>query len=59
MGQTCFNFSDQVAVITGAALGRRIAEVEDMVGWVLFLAAPESGHLTGQTITVNGGRLMV
>jgi NAD(P)-dependent dehydrogenase (short-subunit alcohol dehydrogenase family) len=36
----------------------RIAEVEDMVGWVLFLAAPESSYLTGQTIAVNGGRLM-
>jgi len=37
----------------------RIAEVEDMVGWILFLAAPESSYLTGQTIAVNGGRLMV
>lgn len=37
----------------------RIGEVEDMVGWVLFLAAPESSYLTGQTIAVNGGRLMV
>jgi 3-oxoacyl-[acyl-carrier protein] reductase len=40
------------------ALGR-IGEVSDMVGWVLFLAAPESGYLTGQTLSVNGGRLMV
>jgi NAD(P)-dependent dehydrogenase (short-subunit alcohol dehydrogenase family) len=30
-----------------------------MVGWILFLAAPESGYLTGQTLSVNGGRLMV
>jgi len=37
----------------------RIAEVSDMVGWVLFLAAPESAYLTGQTLSVNGGRLMV
>ena len=36
----------------------RIGEVEDMVGWVLFLAAPESSYLTGQTIAVNAGRLM-
>ena len=40
-----------------APLGR-VAEVEDMVGWILFLAAPESAHLTGQTISVNGGRYM-
>ena len=37
----------------------RIGEVADMVGWVLFLAAPEAGYLTGQTLSVNGGRLMV
>jgi 3-oxoacyl-[acyl-carrier protein] reductase len=40
------------------ALGR-IGEVSDMVGWVLFLASPEAGYLTGQTLSVNGGRLMV
>jgi 3-oxoacyl-[acyl-carrier protein] reductase len=40
-----------------APLGR-VAEIEDMVGWILFLAAPESSHLTGQTISVNGGRYM-
>jgi NAD(P)-dependent dehydrogenase (short-subunit alcohol dehydrogenase family) len=37
----------------------RIGEVADMVGWVLFLCAPESAYLTGQTLSVNGGRLMV
>jgi 3-oxoacyl-[acyl-carrier protein] reductase len=47
---------DQIGKST--ALGR-IGEVADMVGWILFLAAPESGYLTGQTLSVNGGRLMV
>ena len=37
----------------------RIGEVADMVGWILFMAAPESSYLTGQTLSVNGGRLMV
>jgi 3-oxoacyl-[acyl-carrier protein] reductase len=50
---------DQRKMIGKSTLLGRIAEVEDMVGWILFLAAPESGYLTGQTITVNGGRLMV
>ena len=40
-----------------APLGK-IAEIEDMVGWILFLASPEAAHLTGQTISVNGGRFM-
>ncbi len=41
----------------GTLLGR-IAEVDDVVGWVLLLAAPESAYLTGQTIAVNAGRFM-
>jgi 3-oxoacyl-[acyl-carrier protein] reductase len=41
----------------GTLVGR-IAEVSDMVGWVLFLATPEAAYLTGQTISVNGGRFM-
>lgn len=50
---------EQRKMIGKSTLLGRIAEVEDMVGWILFLAAPESGYLTGQTIAVNGGRLMV
>jgi 3-oxoacyl-[acyl-carrier protein] reductase len=45
--------------IGNSTLVGRIAEVADMVGWVLFLAAPESAYLTGQTLSINGGRLMV
>lgn len=50
---------EQRAQIGAASLAGRIAEVEDIVGWILFLAAPESSYLMGQTIAVNGGRLMV
>jgi len=46
------------AIGMDAALGR-IAEVSDIVGAILFLASPEGGYLTGQTISVNGGRVMV
>ena len=50
---------EQRDMIGKGTLVGRIAEVSDMVGWVLFLASPEAGYLTGQNISVNGGRLMV
>ena len=37
----------------------RLSKVEEIANWVLFLSAPESSYLTGQTISVNGGRLMI
>ena len=50
--------AEQRERIGASTLVGRIAEVSDMVGWVLFLAAPEAAYLTGQTIAVNGGRFM-
>jgi 3-oxoacyl-[acyl-carrier protein] reductase len=50
---------EQRDMIGKSTLVGRIAEVPDIVGWVLFLASPEAGYLTGQTLAVNGGRLMV
>lgn len=35
----------------------RIAQVDDVVGPVLFLAGPSAAFITGQVIHVNGGRL--
>jgi 3-oxoacyl-[acyl-carrier protein] reductase len=60
--------SERVVAVRGreqlAAIGKdsalgRIAEVSDIVGSILFLASPEGGYLTGQTLSVNGGRVMV
>jgi NAD(P)-dependent dehydrogenase (short-subunit alcohol dehydrogenase family) len=60
--------SERVVAVRGpeqlAAIGKdsalgRIAEVSDIVGSILFLASPEAGHITGQTLSVNGGRVMV
>jgi NAD(P)-dependent dehydrogenase (short-subunit alcohol dehydrogenase family) len=60
--------SERVVAVRGpeqlAAIGResalgRIAEVPDIVGSILFLASPDGGFVTGQTISVNGGRVMV
>ena len=50
---------EQLDMIGKGTLIGRIAEVSDIVGWVLFLASPEAGYLTSQTLSVNGGRLMV
>jgi NAD(P)-dependent dehydrogenase (short-subunit alcohol dehydrogenase family) len=49
---------EQRAQIGQGTLVGRIAEVSDIVGWVLFLASPEAAYLTGQTVCVNGGRFM-
>jgi len=49
---------EQRDMIGKATLVGRIGEVSDMVGSILFLASPEAGYLTGQTLSVNGGRFM-
>lgn len=36
----------------------RYGEVDDIVAWMLFLASEEAGYMTGQVVTVNGGRWM-
>jgi NAD(P)-dependent dehydrogenase (short-subunit alcohol dehydrogenase family) len=39
------------------AMTRRIGEPEDIANAIAFLAAPESGWITAQTLVVDGGRL--
>ncbi|HYB43736.1 MAG TPA: SDR family NAD(P)-dependent oxidoreductase [Candidatus Methylomirabilis sp.] len=50
---------EQLEAIGKTTAVGRIGEIGDMVGWILFLASEEAGYLTGQTLSVNGGRLMV
>ena len=38
-------------------LGRYQAPAE-VAAWILFLASPDSGFMTGQVLSVNGGRFM-
>jgi NAD(P)-dependent dehydrogenase (short-subunit alcohol dehydrogenase family) len=37
----------------------RLAEPEDISGLITFFASEESAYITGATIDVNGGRLMM
>jgi 3-oxoacyl-[acyl-carrier protein] reductase len=36
----------------------RYQRPDELAHWVLFLATPEAGFMTGQTVSVNGGRFM-
>ncbi|MCI0467859.1 MAG: beta-ketoacyl-ACP reductase [Beijerinckiaceae bacterium] len=38
---------------------RRLGEPEEVARCVVFLAAEESGFITGATLTINGGQIMV
>jgi NAD(P)-dependent dehydrogenase (short-subunit alcohol dehydrogenase family) len=51
---------DEAALAATAAsipLGR-YQSPEEVAQWVLFLASAEAGFMTGQTVSVNGGRFM-
>jgi len=47
------------ADVAGALPNRRVAEVEDVVHAVLYLASEASGHLLGEDLCVSGGALLV
>lgn len=50
---------DQQARITGNIPAQRFGLPEDVAGSVVFLASDAAAYITGQTIHVNGGLLMV
>jgi 3-oxoacyl-[acyl-carrier protein] reductase len=47
--------AERKAMLVGQTFTGRAGEPEDVAGVVGFLAAPESRHVTGQVIHVNGG----
>lgn len=50
---------EQQKRITGNIPAQRFGTPEDIAGAAVFLASDEAGYITGQTLHVNGGLLMV
>lgn len=54
------NVPEKVRLLTAAqAPLRRLARPEDVAGAISFLASEKSDYLTGETIRVNGGQIML
>ena len=49
---------EELAVMASAVPLGRMAQPEDIAGIAVFLASEEAGHVTGQTLHVNGGSFM-
>jgi 3-oxoacyl-[acyl-carrier protein] reductase len=47
----------RAAILAGIPLGR-LAREDEVAAAVLFLASPEAGFITGETLDVNGGAWM-
>jgi 3-oxoacyl-[acyl-carrier protein] reductase len=49
---------EQRAVLAGRIPMERLGAAEDVASAVLFLASPQAGYITGETLHVNGGLYM-
>ncbi len=49
----------QVEAIAAAIPARRFGKPEDVAAAVVFLASDEAGYVTGETVHINGGMVMV
>jgi 3-oxoacyl-[acyl-carrier protein] reductase len=50
--------AEQRAVLAGRIPMQRLGAAEDVASAVLFLASPQAGYITGETLHVNGGLYM-
>ena len=50
-------FEARVRMVSERAMVGRTGQPDDLANAVAFLAAPESGFVTAQVITVDGGRM--
>jgi 3-oxoacyl-[acyl-carrier protein] reductase len=48
----------RAALLAQVPLGR-LGSVEDVAHAVAYLASPEAGYITGETLHVNGGMYMI
>jgi 3-oxoacyl-[acyl-carrier protein] reductase len=46
------------ALLTKIPMGT-LGEAQDIANVVAFLASDEAGYITGQTININGGMIMI
>ena len=49
----------QVAVIREAIPAQKFGNPDDIAAATVYLASPEAGYMTGQTLHVNGGMVMI
>jgi 3-oxoacyl-[acyl-carrier protein] reductase len=49
----------QVATIREAIPAQKFGSPDDIAAATVYLASPEAGYMTGQTLHVNGGMVMI
>ena len=56
-GRTQEQIDEMIRIFSDRSMLRRIGEPEEIAGLICFLASDEASFITGQTLTVDGGRM--